>query len=560
MVSLPTPVYEEARQTRDEIEQKLRRKVTMGEVILRGIECLQDAHYRGAWLSPLEAAPILKQRINDAVVKTLGQFIIQAMPETRLIDLKVDQETEIMTVAMEGKAPQRLYMGTGAPGAMTNLVRKSVLPRGTRSRETYVMQKMIDSFNKALGPHLVQMQKISEQVNKALGPHLVQVQKMGELADEALRPYMVQTQKMNELVNEALGPHLVQMQKMNELANEALRPYMVQMQKMGEPVNEALGPHLVQMQKMGELANEALGPHLVQMQKMNELADEALRPYMVQMQKMGELVNEALGPHSVQMQKISELADEALRPFMVQMQKMNELVNEALGPLSVQMQKIGELVKEDFKAYIHRKALDARAWLILRKTGWVPYSGYEDYLQDVDVEEEPHLAAQCYEKFVDEKWPWIREEMEKQLADCIVDEDTRTAFSECLDNHEDKRYISVCRCLFAENERAIRVQLGKKIGGIDFKQKLKGCQDQLKRHNLYLVNPYSFHLSKVFEEMYESVRTEEDFKQKEPNLNRHIGLHGLLLHSFKTKKDSFNALALALHWYCYLSSINIEGE
>ena len=542
LVSLPTQVYEEARQIRDEIEQKLRRKVTMGDAILRGIECLRDAHYRGAWLSPPEAAPVLQQRINDAVARTLGQFIIQAMPETRLISLKVDSDTEIMTVAMEGKTPQRLYMGTGARSVMTSSGKKSVLPKGTRNRETYVMQKMIDSFNKALGPHLVQMQKMNEQVNKALGPHLVQMQ------------------KMNEQVNEALGPPLVQMQKIGEQVNEALGPPLVRMQKMGELADETLGPPLVQMQKIGEQVNEALGPHLVRMQKMGELADETLGPPLVQMQKIGEQVNEALGPPLDQMQKMGELADEALGPYLDQMQKMNELVNEALGPPLVQMQKISELVDKGFKAYFHWKALDAKAELILRITGWVPYSGYEDYLQDVDVEGEPHLAAQCYEKFVDEKWPLIREDMEKQLAFSNVDEDTRTAFFECLDNHEDGRYISVCRCLFAENERAIRVQLDQKIGGIDFKQKLKGYQDQLTRFNLYVDNPYSFHLSKVFEKMYSSVQTGEDFKKKEPSLNRHIGLHGFGLHSYKTKKDSFNALVLALHWFCYLSTINSEVE
>ncbi len=560
LVSLPTQVYEEARQIRDEIEQKLRRKVTMGDAILRGIECLRDAHYRGAWLSPLEAAPVLKQRINDAVARTLGQFIIQAMPEAQLISLNIDPDTEVMTVAMEGKTPQRLYMGTGAPNALPNFVKNSELPKGTRNRETFVMQRMIDTFNKALGPHLVQMQKISEQVNKALGPHLDQMQKTSEQVNEALGPPLVQMQEIAEQVNKALGPPLVQMQEIGEQFDKALGPHLDQMQKMGELADEALGPHLDQMQKMGELADEALGPPLVQMQEIGEQFDKALRPYTVQMQKTGDLVNEVLGPHSVQMQKMNEFAGKALRPYTVQMRKMNELVNKALGPHLIQMQKISQLVNEGFKDYIRKKALDEKAWLIWRTTGWVPFSGYEGYLEGLDVEREPHLAAQIYEKFVDEKWPWIREGMKKLLADCIVDQDTKTAFIECLDNHEDKRYISVCRCLFAEIERAIRVLLDKKTGGIDFKQKLKGYQDQVERQNLYVDNPYSLHLSKAFEEMYESVRTEKDFKQKEPNLNRHIGLHGLLLHSFKSKKDSFNALVLALHWFCHLSNISIEGE
>ena len=115
LVSLPTPVYEETKKMRDELGRMSRRKVTMAETIMRGIECLHDAHYRGAWLSPREAAPVLKQRVNDAVAKTVGQFIIQAMPETPLVSLNINPDTEIMTVTLVGKEPQLLYMGSGSP-------------------------------------------------------------------------------------------------------------------------------------------------------------------------------------------------------------------------------------------------------------------------------------------------------------------------------------------------------------------------------------------------------------------------------------------------------------
>ena len=114
LVSFPTRVYDETKQMRDELESMSGRKVSMADTVMRGIECLRDAHYRGAWLSPREAAPVLKQRVNDAVAKTLGQFIIQAMPDTPLIGLTVDQDSDIMTVTLEGQKPHHLYMGPGA--------------------------------------------------------------------------------------------------------------------------------------------------------------------------------------------------------------------------------------------------------------------------------------------------------------------------------------------------------------------------------------------------------------------------------------------------------------
>ena len=126
MVSLPTPIYDETKKMRDELERISRRKVTMADTIMRGIECLQDAHYRGAWLSPREAAPVLKQRVNESVAKTVGQFIIQAMPTAQLKSININPETEIMTVSLEGQKPQHLYMGSGVPERSDSYGRKFV--------------------------------------------------------------------------------------------------------------------------------------------------------------------------------------------------------------------------------------------------------------------------------------------------------------------------------------------------------------------------------------------------------------------------------------------------
>ena len=260
------------------------------------------------------------------------------------------------------------------------------------------------------------------------------------------------------------------------------------------------------------------------------------------------------------MQKMNKSLTAALRPHFDQMQKMADLSTAALRPHFDRMQKMADLINAGVMAYAEWLALDAKAKQILEATGWLPIPGFEEYLRDVDIEGEAELVDQRYERFVDEKWPWIRKNMEQQIAVCNVDEETKRIFRECLDNHEDRRYVSVCRCLFAENERALRVLLKKKTGGIDVKQQLKRNQVQYTQHGQYAGNPYRSHLMEPLEKMYEGVQTEADCKQMETNLNRHVGLHGIGLHSYDTKKDSFNVLVLALHWFCCLSANNIESD
>ena len=49
-------------------------EVTLTDAIGRAIQCLDDSHRRGAWLSPSEAGPVMAERLKVAVNLILRQL------------------------------------------------------------------------------------------------------------------------------------------------------------------------------------------------------------------------------------------------------------------------------------------------------------------------------------------------------------------------------------------------------------------------------------------------------------------------------------------------------
>lgn len=100
-VSLQIETWQKAVQLRDALAQKSGRRVSIGDIVHRGLECLQDAHERGAWLSPAEAAPVMEQRLRDRIASALAQFVARAMPDKRLVRIVVYPPGDTMDVVLE---------------------------------------------------------------------------------------------------------------------------------------------------------------------------------------------------------------------------------------------------------------------------------------------------------------------------------------------------------------------------------------------------------------------------------------------------------------------------
>ena len=109
-VSIHPSTYELARVLQDELSKKLGARVSMDMVFQRAFKCLQDAHGRGAWLSPGEAAPLLEQRHEGVIASVLAQFIGRSMPDRQLRRIAFDRQNKSVRVWLSDGPPVPLYV------------------------------------------------------------------------------------------------------------------------------------------------------------------------------------------------------------------------------------------------------------------------------------------------------------------------------------------------------------------------------------------------------------------------------------------------------------------
>ena len=133
-VSLTGADYEKATELRDALTHVTGRRVTLTDTVGRALACLEDAHARGAWLSPKEAAPVLERRMRDQLVSVLAQFIARTMPDRILrgvvyepgathagggmlrVSLEGQQQVPLLLVG-EGSTAAGLKVESWTPGA-----------------------------------------------------------------------------------------------------------------------------------------------------------------------------------------------------------------------------------------------------------------------------------------------------------------------------------------------------------------------------------------------------------------------------------------------------------
>ena len=82
------------------LRQKTGYDFTKTQVIQRALEILEDAYGRGAWLSPVEAGPVIQARHKREIASVLGQFIAMSMPDARLDGVLFDEENGQLTIRL----------------------------------------------------------------------------------------------------------------------------------------------------------------------------------------------------------------------------------------------------------------------------------------------------------------------------------------------------------------------------------------------------------------------------------------------------------------------------
>ena len=102
LVSLPIKTYEAVEQLQRELSMVSGKPFTIGDVVLRGAQCLLDAASRQAWLSPAEQVEPLKERVRTAVMSNLIALREQ-VPGLGIGEIRYDQQTDAVLVAIDGE-------------------------------------------------------------------------------------------------------------------------------------------------------------------------------------------------------------------------------------------------------------------------------------------------------------------------------------------------------------------------------------------------------------------------------------------------------------------------
>ena len=116
MVSLRPSTYDKLESCRTVLSEITGRNISRADVIDRALDCLLDAHTRGAWLSPQEAGPVFEDRHRREIVSVLVQFIGRSMPGRQLTGVSFNAANSTCDVHLDGddQPTSLLVQGIGA--------------------------------------------------------------------------------------------------------------------------------------------------------------------------------------------------------------------------------------------------------------------------------------------------------------------------------------------------------------------------------------------------------------------------------------------------------------
>ena len=261
-------------------------------------------------------------------------------------------------------------------------------------------------------------------------------------------------------------------------------------------------------------------------------------------------------------------------------------LNRYLEPLARKWKHFGEVVAPVvLKLRSECVKLDISDEML--KAGWLPhYTTPFDAVEKCgkDIEAIRCLLLQYYEN----NWGIVRSEIEARLPSYKIDEEAKATLKEALDAHESGCYRCVCRVLFPEIERVVRIELfdgnikrkgyDKFVRSIAYKKDI-GLEVFI-HEGLYDLSIFN-HMTKTIEEKDRKKRrgrrkneerpvsevdelifglfTEVENKQHIERLkkssipNRHAALHGLVVYS--SPHHSLNAIFIADYFFRLVDSI-----
>lgn len=244
-----------------------------------------------------------------------------------------------------------------------------------------------------------------------------------------------------------------------------------------------------------------------------------------------------------------------------------EKFGEALAQLPVRVQPQVEFFFEKIgqaaiavRPYLEAIVRLSRIVDAIQSTGWLPHRSItvrdlEPYVENVN------LLEQYISRYYEENWDDIRCDIVSHLETYSIDKVTKEAFKEALSAHDNGHYRCVCRVLFPEIEKTIRIKFTDgSVGHSISKKTIDSTINTANIKYLILDNPLNLLLfMKMARHLYRHV---DDSNLSEIEIddspNRHAALHGLV--DYSDKKNSINMIVMADYMFQFLSAINVVSD
>ena len=215
---------------------------------------------------------------------------------------------------------------------------------------------------------------------------------------------------------------------------------------------------------------------------------------------------------------------------------------------------------KSFRRSLDRIERDDRSAKALEKAGLLPHHSTPFEIVEHEIEDTATLRQSLF-AYYRENWSAVRHDIEVRLDDYGIDEEAKATFREALDAHEGGQYRCVCRVLWPEIERVVRVELhANKIKNITSQHHLKE-----KAGNLSVVSiaPGGLHCLNLFrrlkEHLYASITNEADRERfaDDPVPNRHAAMHGLV--SYSSVQNSLNTIFMTEYILQVVSNVRSDA-
>ncbi|SNT53127.1 hypothetical protein SAMN05216374_4624 [Tardiphaga sp. OK246] len=230
---------------------------------------------------------------------------------------------------------------------------------------------------------------------------------------------------------------------------------------------------------------------------------------------------------------------EQMRPFA----EFRENVQSAIANTQAgfeQLRKFSDFIKRSsegialsFRQLSERLAESERQKQLILSVGLLPHASIP--LELLDSAADVAVLRQSLKQFFEDNWTTIAEVIVARVATYDIDDEAKATLGEALQAHQQGHYRAVCRVLFPEIERVVRVELrDNKVGTIYVQSLMADTTDNIYLRDLELPTIFVIELfDRLADHLYQSIKNDDDRKRFEvdPVPNRHAAIHGLIVYS-----------------------------